>query len=236
MDQLDKMQLLAEVEELIRSAPNSAYQATERSEWLGQVSATLQQVLSSNSDVNSFISATGIRGSDGRIQQEAYYRQILVSLHKTRRLLLWATKTPTGVVIESGKHFDYFDSIRRIIEQAKEEILFVDRYMGAEFVSRYLKPINSQVRIRLLTRFELNSLRAAIDALSNQSGISVEIRSSNHIHDRFLFVDRKTCHMSGASFKDGAKRAPTIVAEITDAFDALLRCYEDIWNYSNKVP
>lgn len=236
MDQVERMQLLAEVEELIRSAPNSACLATERSEWLGQASAALHQSMSGNSDVASFITATGIRGPFGRIQQEAGYRKILVSLNKVRRLLQWATKTPTGVVIESGMQFDYFDSIRKIIEQAKREILFVDPYMGAEFVSKYLKPINSQVRIRLLTRSEIDSLRAAIDALSSQSGIGVEIRSSNRIHDRFIFVDRKRCHMSSASFKDGAKRAPAIVAEFTDAFDALLECYEGIWNSSKKVP
>ena len=235
MDQVEPMQLLAEVEELIRSAPNNSSQATQCREWLGSVSAALQQALPRNSDVDLFLDATRLRGGDGMRKELGYYSQILVSLHRARRLLQWATKTPTGVVIESGNQFDYFDSIRKIIEQAKQEILFVDPYMDAEFVSRYLKPINSTVRIRLLTWSNIDSVLPAIELLSNQSGISVEIRSSNRIHDRFIFVDRESCHMSGASFKDGAKRAPTIVAKITDAFDALLECYEEIWNSSTKV-
>lgn len=43
------------------------------------------------------------------------------------------------------------------------------------------------------------------------------------------FVDRTACYQSGASFKDGAKRAPTTLTQITDAFEAVWNTYEKAW-------
>ena len=50
-----------------------------------------------------------------------------------------------------------------------------------------------------------------------------------NFHDRYVFVDRGACYQSGASFKDGAKKAPTTLTQITDAFGPMLKTYEDLW-------
>jgi hypothetical protein len=43
-------------------------------------------------------------------------------------------------------------------------------------------------------------------------------------------VDRTACYLSGASFKDGARHAPTVLTQITDAFQAMWDTYEGMWN------
>jgi hypothetical protein len=48
--------------------------------------------------------------------------------------------------------FDYFDEIRKIIQLAKRDLLFVDPYLDADFVSRSLPHVGSGVAIRLLAR------------------------------------------------------------------------------------
>jgi len=68
-----------------------------------------------------------------------------------------------------------------------------------------------------------------VEALVKQHGYKVEIRSSSKLHDRFVFLDRRECFQSGASFKDGAKNAPSIIVQIIDVFQAMQRAYEDIW-------
>lgn len=234
MDQINQKQLLGEVEDLIRSGPKSSDRAAADHQWLGQVSALLDKSLQDSSSVDSFLSAMGRTGSLKRREQEASFRRINVSLSKARRVLQWRTGASTGVVIERGMEFDYFDRIRKIIEQANSEIFFVDPYINAEFVSNYMGFIDSSIKTRLLTNSDVNSLVTAIKFLSKQSGVGVEIRSSKGIHDRFIFVDQQNCYMSGASFKDGAKRSPTVIAQITDAFDALFGCYQKIWNSSRK--
>ena len=55
------------------------------------------------------------------------------------------------------------------------------------------------------------------------------MRSTPAIHDRFVFVDKTNAYQSGASFKDGAKWAPTTFTQIIDAFNPVLQIYEGLW-------
>jgi hypothetical protein len=50
------------------------------------------------------------------------------------------------------------------------------------------------------------------------------------LHDRYVIIDGKNCYQSGASFKDGAKAAPTTLTQISDAFLAVSGTYENLWN------
>jgi hypothetical protein len=57
----------------------------------------------------------------------------------------------------------------------------------------------------------------------------VSIRSATGLHDRYVFIGKASCFQSGASFKDGAKQAPTTLTQITDAFNAIWETYEEVW-------
>jgi hypothetical protein len=62
-----------------------------------------------------------------------------------------------------------------------------------------------------------------------QNNRPVAVRSTAAIHERYLFVDRRQCYASGASFKDGAKNAPALLMQIVDAFGAMWTTYDTIW-------
>jgi hypothetical protein len=53
---------------------------------------------------------------------------------------------------------------------------------------------------------------------------------------RFVFIDRSECYLSGASFKDGAKRGPTILTQIADAFGQVFASYEQKWASATVHP
>lgn len=97
-------------------------------------------------------------------------------------------------------------------------------------MGRYLPHVAAGVTIRLLAREKLATLLPAADAFARQTGAAVEIRAAPNFHDRYVFVDRVSCYQSGASFKEGAKSAPTTLTQITDAFAAIAKTYEDIWS------
>ena len=65
-------------------------------------------------------------------------------LHQARHDLRMKTVGPLSVQIPDGKPFDYFDEIRKITQMASSDLLFVDPYLDAEFVSRYLPQITSR--------------------------------------------------------------------------------------------
>lgn len=140
---------------------------------------------------------------------------------------------PLNEAMGHGKIFDYFDEIRKIIEAAKQDLFFIDPYLDAEFVSRYLPHVNSGTTVRLLAREKLETLLPAVDLYAHQSGATVNVRSASGFHDRYILVDGNACYQSGASFKDGAKKAPTTLTQITDAFPAVLHTYEGIWKKAN---
>jgi hypothetical protein len=224
-------QLLAEVEDLLRTMPAKEklnHPLDENVSWFGRAAAIIEQwkmpkIALFNLSLARFYSPFPVESSIG-------FREIMVLLHQARNDLRMRTLGPTNVALPQGGVFDYFDEIRKAIELANQEVLFVDPYLDAEFISRYLPHIRTGVTIRLLTSDKkLNTLLPAVDLFTKQNNRIVNVRSTNGLHDRLVFIDRANCYQSGASFKDGAKQAPTTLTQITDAFNAVLETYEKLW-------
>lgn len=223
-------ELLAELEDLLRTMPPSGKLGNDSADvlsWLGRAAAII-----SNWRPGMMILAQShldkIRGSGARDSHQASIGLIII-LHQARADLRMKTLGPSNMVVQSSMVFDYFDEIRKIIELAMSDILFVDPYLDADFVSRYLPHIKPGVRIRLLAREKIQTLLPAAELFVAQNKAKLEIRSAQDFHDRYVFIDERDCYQSGASFKDGAKKAPTTITQITDAFAAVFQTYQDIW-------
>jgi len=160
---------------------------------------------------------------------------LLDLIFEARSSLRLDTVGPVNTAIGQGLVFDYFDEIRKIIATAHRDILFVDPYLDADFVSRYLPHIQAGVAIRLLAREKVATLVPAVAAFVQQHKASIEVRTSPGFHDRYVLVDGAACYQSGASFKDGGRNAPTTVTQIADAFPAVRDTYEDLWKAGTLV-
>lgn len=229
---LVKEQLLVEIEDIIKTMPPRAtirHETQENLAWFGRVSAAIEKWNSSRSVlVEKYLDQFF---SNGHARETAHgFTKLLTLLHQAQNDLRLETLGPVNIAVPRKMVFEYFDEIRKIIELARQDLLFVDPYLDAEFVSRYLPNVAASVTTRLLAREKLGTLLPAVDVFARQTGATVEIRSAPNFHDRYVFVDRVSCYQSGSSFKDGAKSAPTTLTQITDAFAALLKTYEDIWN------
>ena len=231
---LTKEQLLAEVEELLRNAPpltdfmptvigNNQERA---SAWLGRFAAVIRAWDFRRAPETEY--AQQQLGT--LVALNSGYRRVVALLHEARHNLRMETVGPLSIPVAHGHVFDYFDEVRKLVETAKEDLLFIDPYLDAEFVSRYLTHVSKGVTIRLLAREKLQTLLPAVDAFAKQSGTVIQVRSAPNFHDRYVFVDAKACYQSGASFKDGAKSAPTTLTQITDAFAAMSQTYEGLWS------
>jgi hypothetical protein len=220
---------LAEFDDLIRTMPERAtmrHDLEQNDRWLGRAAAL----------VNRWDAAQGMRfqllmtqfhGVQAREAGEAFRGVVAVINQARADLRLEAGQM--SVALPAGGVFDYFDEVRKIVETATQDVLFVDPYLDAEFVSRYLAHIPAGAAIRLLTtENKLTTLLPAVDAFAQQHGRKIEVRVSQGMHDRYAMVDGSTCYQSGASFKDGAKKAPTTLTQITDAFAAVHATYEGL--------
>ena len=222
--------ILYQIEELIRTCPPKAtirHDLAENFAWFGRAVATINQWnLYKTVPFESYIAdiqqsaATGVNRG---------YANIQITLHQARHDLRMLLDPQTNIAVEQGRVFEYFDEIRKIIELATEEVFFIDPYLDADFVSRYLAFVKDGVRIRLLTSQKLASLIPAITAFVQERGTEIEVRAQDGLHDRFIITDGNSCRQSGASFKDGAKNAPTTIVEVLDAFSAIKATYENLW-------
>ena len=231
MPNLTSEQLLAEVEDLIRTMPPRAtirHETAENYAWFGRAAALIA--------VWNSVKAIAF---DGYIQTVHAQRAmdagqavsgILTMLHQARHDLRLKTVGPLSVALAQGAVFDYFDELRKVIEGAKSNLLFVDPFIDAEFASRYLPHVSTGVSVRLLGRERMATLLPAVQLFRQQSGAQIEVRSSSALHDRFVFVDKGMCFQSGASFKDGAKKSSTTLTQITDAFAVVQNTYEELWS------
>lgn len=231
MPTLTTEQLLAEVEDLIRTMPERAtirHETLENYAWFGRAAALVTEWNSIKTiPFNGYLRTVH---APSAIDARQAISGIVTMLHQARHELRLKTVGPLSVVVAQGAVFDYFDELRKAIEGAKSELLFVDPYIDAGFVSRYLPQVSAGVSVRLLGSYRMSTLLPAVQLFRQQSGIQIEVRSSSALHDRFLFIDKGMCFQSGASFKDGAKKSPTMLTQITDAFTAVQATYEDLWS------
>lgn len=230
---LSKEQLLAEVEDLLRTAPanpDEIYDGTpENFSWIGRLSAAVGR-WSTPKSAGLAVALVDLRS--GRvIEAERGWRHLMMILHEARHDLRMSTTGPITVAVNTGMTFDYFDEIRKLIERAKADLFFVDPFLDADFVSRYLVHAQKAVPIRLLSRERkcLATLIPAAQALTQQNGNPIAVRSYPSFHDRYLIVDGTEMFQTGASFKDGGRTAPTAITQITDAFAVMKQTYEDMW-------
>jgi hypothetical protein len=223
--------LLAEVEGLLQSKPARAtirHETEENTDWFGRAGTIVRQW--DFLRYPEFATFLGRYHNRMAYEAEEGLRGIMTMLHEVRHDLRMRTTGPVNVAIGQGQVFAYFDNLRKIITMATSDLFFVDPYLDADFVSRYLPLVTAGTGIRLLTSNRtLATLLPAVDAFGQQTGQPVGVRTATG-HDRFVFIDRRECYQSGASFKDGAKNALTTLTQITDAFAAVSSTYENMWN------
>jgi hypothetical protein len=229
---LSPAQLLIEVDDLLRAmppVPSFEDPGSEHYAWLGRASALVHRwdPAKAIARFDAFVSQLG---SGSLIETSNGAQGVLTMLHQLRHDAILQSPNPQSTSIASGMVFEYFDEIRKALNLGKSDVLFVDPYLDADFVSRYLPAVSHGTAIRLLARERMASLVPAATLYGQQSGVTVSVRSAPGFHDRYLFVDRAICYQSGASFKDGARKAPTTLTEINDAFPAVLDIYEGLWS------
>jgi hypothetical protein len=224
---------LAEIEDILRVTPDvEAFRQSPYTVlgWLGRAAAAIESWNRTKTPlvtaaINSMQGGTGYSSSQG-------YQTLLVLLHQAQHYYRMRTVGPLNVAIGSGQVFEYFDELRKILELAIHDVFFIDPYLDVEFVARYLPHIQDGAGIRLLTSGDpkrLSKLLPAVDQFVAQTEKVVGVRSTADLHDRYLFIDRKDCYHSGASFKDGARKAGTVISQIADAFDAMWTAYDGLW-------
>lgn len=209
----------------------------ERASWFGEVAG----IISAHNQIRGrwfdalIPSVTALpSGEPNSISMSATLnaqRNFIVRARAELTRLELTTNAFTSRQLDAGSMHDYFEEIRELIAGATQQVLFVDPYIDASFVRRYLPQIPTGIAVRLLTSEKQESaLREPLQLYTQQHSRSVALRVFPHstLHDRYLFVDDRV-YQSGASFKDGARNAPTSINQIVDVAADVSRAHEANW-------
>ncbi|MFL9582234.1 hypothetical protein [Stenotrophomonas sp. AB1(2024)] len=184
-------------------------------------------------------SASGIMSPTSSMLTLNAQRQFVTQTRSLLTQLQLATNTFITRQLGVGAVHDYFEEIRQLLAGATRDVLFIDPYIDATFVTRYLPQIPQGVTARLLTaERQAAALHQSLNLFQAQHGTAVELRAmpDRSLHDRHLVIDTRDVFQSGASFKDGARNAPTSINQIVDVAADLIRAHEAHWACARQVP
>lgn len=230
--------ILVEIETVIRLMPDVRqlhHETAENFTWIGRASAVVemwgsQSPLRGSALITWRSAIERVHTSGNKNIGPNELSQIQSLLYRIQSELRFNTVGPVSAVVAKGQTFQYFDEVRKVVEQASSDILFIDPYLNADFISRYMPHVKAGTQVRLLGSKNFAALQAAVDAFAQGNpSITITARSGNQLHDRWLFVDRKRGFQSGASFKDGPLNAGTTITEIVDSVAAVMDHYESLW-------
>lgn len=144
------------------------------------------------------------------------------------------TEEPAArTLIKAGAVHDAFVEIRSILKLATLSLEIVDPYVD-ETLWQLLSTLPEGASIRILTKDMKNDFLLECDKYAQQFKATVEVRTTEAFHDRFLIIDNVHVYHLGASIKDAGKKV-FLMSEISDArvSEAVKLEFDTHWRSSN---
>lgn len=132
---------------------------------------------------------------------------------------------------------DAYVEFRKILQLAKASITIVDPYLDQNLFTLLTTAIRSNMAIQLLTAKCPSDFKLEAQHWLNQnSGVTLEVRSTKDFHDRFIIIDNTQCWHIGCSIKDAGRKV-FMVSVMEDAANrlALLDQITKTWQIANKI-
>jgi hypothetical protein len=137
----------------------------------------------------------------------------------------------------AGAVYDLFRQLTNALSSATKTLMIIDPYMDDQIFDRYLSSLPPSIATNLLVRRYAPNVKAAAELFRLQySARSLEVRSSDKLHDRLIFADDEICWILGQSIKDAAISKPTYFGPLSpDVSQLKLAYYKEIWGAATAV-
>ena len=145
----------------------------------------------------------------------------------------------SGQAFAPGKVYDFFKALSAAVGSATKTIFIIDAYLDDQIFDSYISGLPTGVTVRLLTGTKHGipaKLKPSLVNYKQQHGAVADVKISDEIHYRVLFIDNLSCWVMGQSIKDAAKAKPTYLLPLpTDIAALKLSHYEQIWNNASAL-
>jgi hypothetical protein len=232
---MEQTLLLAELRGLSANIPSfEDYSpiSIPHAEWVGKAHALVQRW--SSSDALAVQASADLMSSS--LLRDSSLAKIVNTIHRAIADLEIRVGSSRGGAFGPGAVYDMLRALRELLASASTDVLIVDPYMDAEIFDAYISAVADSVAVKLLLARSANSVRPAMNAYSKQHATRLEARSSTTLHDRVVFIDRRSSYVLGQSIKDAAKNKPTYLAPLAPDVSRLkLLMYESIWSQASAL-
>jgi len=137
------------------------------------------------------------------------------------------------VFINKGEVYTAYTKIKAILRQARRELLIIDPHLSGEVVEM-LSTLEGGIEIRVLGTYFHGDFKVAYKKLQRERG-NIEVRQSDHFHDRFIIVDKTGVYQLGGSIKDAGAKATVIDKKQDSTAERIVKEVEAIWPRSSTL-
>ena len=227
--------LLAQIRALLERAPNYDEYIGDSKEhmiWLSQAHALVAKC--------DMVEAIQLKLEWNKLGSNIFgpdaYNKILAILHRVMASLELEVPADAEITFGSGEVYNFFRALNKVIASAEKSIFIIDPYLDDTVFDHYLNAREPTVVVRLLIGPRSKQIKPAAAKYLAQYGSVLEVKQSNKIHDRVIFIDGYACWILGQSIKDAAKAKPTYLAPLSpDVVTEKLQDYEAIWQVANAI-
>ena len=178
---------------------------TEEEEWMHFTENIIEGTFGNPStNLTKFhnVRQAGLHSSDVNIRFECRieeYAALLRGLIRTVELQL-PDETTQGVY-PPGDEYKFYRDLSTLVREAKNSIIIVDPYLSEDVFNLYVDKVPDTRGVLILS----NTLSSNVMTVAEKYARSrpLELRSSNSIHDRVVFIDSRAW-VIGQSIKDAA--------------------------------
>ena len=131
-----------------------------------------------------------------------------------------------------GEAYKFHLDLVKKLSEVRESVFIIDPYFDAKNFDLYIPFIPANVKVRILLKDYTNPFMTVLRKFRASEAANLEVRESQDIHDRILFIDGK-CWVIGQSIKDAAMKKPTYV--ILSEENKMQEKYEPIWEEAESL-
>lgn len=227
--------LLAQLRSLLERVPNfDEYRPTSREHqtWLAQAHALVSR-WNSLEGVTVQVSSGFM---DSVITRDSHVSKILACVYRAIADLELLVPAEEQAGFGAGDVYDFFKALNKVVASAEKSLFIIDPYLDPSVFNHYLASRNNGADVRLLSSKKAQDLAPSVQKYNAQYGDVLELRKSNMIHDRMVFVDGYVCWLVGQSLKDAAKAKPTYLVQAPpDLVSEKLSIYDNLWEKSTPL-
>ena len=237
-DPLEQQILLLKLTDLLESMPDLSVENQDPTapprRWVARAGALLSRA---GPDYRSvFHRSKLLIGTYWKQSVQSIQGAMVEAIEELQLDLELAGRTDIGRAYPADKQYEFFTDLKGIFNRAESEIFLIDVYLDGEAFNDYLAGPAQRVGVRILTgntRYG-SGLETFVKKHQEQFNSAVEIRKSEAIHDRVVFVDRDECWIMGGSVKDAGKKPTYLIPVIPHHTAAKFAIYTDVWEKSSR--